>query len=68
MCGRILNVCDAVVATNIDGKRWEQPVFPYQGKCLGWINEEYQRLNKEAQTQVDEILAGTGCDSLLDAR
>lgn len=56
------------MATNIDGKRWEQPVFPYQGKCLGWINEEYQRLNKEAQTQVDEILAGTGCDSLLDAR
>jgi len=51
--------------TTIDGKRWEQPTFPYQGRCLAWINEEYRQLSSEEQEQVDVILAGTGCEEML---
>jgi len=56
---------NAQMATTIDGKRWEQPAFPYQGKCLQWINEEYRKLGSNAQGQVDAVLAGTGCDALI---
>ncbi len=51
--------------TTIDGQRWEQPVFPYQAKCLQWINAEYQRLGGADKERVDAILAGTGCDTIL---
>lgn len=51
--------------TTIDGQRWVQPVFPYQAKCLQWINQEYQQLDSKAQAQVDEILQGSGCEALL---
>ncbi len=51
--------------TTIDGKPWEQPTFPYQGRCLGWINEEYQNLDESSKQQVDLILAGTGCEELI---
>ncbi len=53
------------MTTTIDGKRWEQPTFAYQAKCLQWINEAYQKLGSDAQVQVDALLAGTGCESLL---
>jgi hypothetical protein len=23
------------------GKAWQQPAFPYQGRCLQWIREQY---------------------------
>ncbi len=55
---------DQMTAT-IDGKPWEQPVFPYQAKCLQWINDEYQRLDASSREQVDGVLAGTGCDNIL---
>jgi glutathione S-transferase len=51
--------------TTIDGKPWQQPTFPYQAKCLQWINEEYRKLDATAKSQVDEILAGTGCEAIL---
>ncbi|MGI9324330.1 MAG: glutathione S-transferase N-terminal domain-containing protein [Pseudomonadales bacterium] len=51
--------------TSIDGQPWEQPAFPYQAKCLQWINAEYQQLDAAAKSQVDEILAGTGCDNII---
>jgi len=51
--------------TTIDGKPWEQPTFPYQGRCPGWIREEYQKLAANDRAQVDYILAGTGCEELL---
>ena len=49
----------------IDGALWTQPTFPYQAKCLKWINEQYQALGTEDRDRVDNILAGTGCESLF---
>ena len=51
--------------TIIDGKSWQQPTFPYHGKCFGWINDEYQKLSNEDKTQVNDIIAGTGCETML---
>ena len=53
------------MATVIDGQPWEQPTFPYHGKCLQWINAEYQKLDGSAQAQVDGILNGTGCEAII---
>jgi hypothetical protein len=49
----------------IDGALWTQQSFPYQAKCLKWINEQYQALGTEDRARVDGILAGTGCEALL---
>lgn len=51
--------------TEIDGARWTQNTFPYQGKCLGWIREKYQGLDGDARGKVDALLAGTGCETLI---
>lgn len=51
--------------TMIDNQPWQQPTFPYQGRCLEWINEEYQSLAAEERRCVDDILAGSGCENLL---
>jgi hypothetical protein len=51
--------------TIIDGRRWVQPAFPYQAKCLTWINEAYRQLGSNAQGRVDGVLAGTGCESII---
>ncbi len=51
--------------TDIDGATWEQQTFPYQGKCLNWIREQYQGLAGGDRERVDSWLAGTGCENLL---
>jgi glutathione S-transferase len=51
--------------TTIDGQRWVQPTFVYQGKCLAAINQEYQNLDADSRAQIDDIFAGTGCETLL---
>ncbi|BFM16466.1 glutathione S-transferase family protein [Maricurvus nonylphenolicus] len=51
--------------TEIDGCVWTQQSFPYQGKCLKWIREEFQALSAEDQKIVENFLAGTGCEPLL---
>lgn len=51
--------------TTIDGKPWTQPAFPYQAKCLKWINDEYRRLGEGDRQAVDTALAGTGCETLI---
>lgn len=51
--------------TTIDGRRWIQPVFPYQAKCLGWIREEYESLDHNAQAHVDGLISGSGCEVLV---
>ncbi len=62
---RALQAGDEQMQTTIDGQPWEQPAFPYQAKCLQWINAEYQALDAGARSQVDDILADTGCDTIL---
>lgn len=49
----------------IDGKLWKQPVFPYQAKCLQWINQEYHQLDYKSRKDIDKIIANTGCESLI---
>ena len=62
---RALEAGEKQMETIIDGKSWEQPSFPYQGKCLAWINDEYKKLSLEVRGQVNDILAGTGCEEML---
>jgi hypothetical protein len=50
----------------IDGAHWTQQTFPYQGKCLLWIRQQYTALDDESRTRVDSFLAGTGCEVLFD--
>jgi glutathione S-transferase len=58
---------EAAFDTQIDGERWHQPTFPYQGKCLRWIGEEYAALAPAARADAARILRGAGCAALLDA-
>lgn len=51
--------------TEIGGKPWTQKTFPYQAKCLQWINEEYQGLSDADQARVDAVLVGTGCEAII---
>lgn len=51
--------------SQIDGATWTQQTFPYQAKCLRWINEEYRALTDAERERVDRILAGTGCEPVL---
>ena len=51
----------------IDGALWTQQTFPYQVKCLNWINEQYQALSADDRGRVERILADTGCEALLFA-
>ena len=51
--------------TQIDGRLWIQPTFPYQGRCLQWIRGAYADLAAADQQAVQAILADTGCEPLL---
>jgi hypothetical protein len=51
--------------TLIDGQRWEQPVFPYQGKCLEVLRQARLALHPDALKALDALLAGTGCEGLF---
>ena len=53
------------VETVVEGKPWVQEPFPYQGKCLQWLRIEYARLAEHERSQLDAILAGTGCERLV---
>jgi glutathione S-transferase len=49
----------------IDGAPWTQQTFPYQAKCLKWINEQYRALGQDDRARVDALLDGTGCEAAL---
>ncbi len=53
--------------TEIDSRHWVQPAFPYQGKCLQWIREEFAKLSADDQVVVRDIFDGSGCEPLFDA-
>ena len=58
---------DAQVECEIDGRKWRQQPFPYQGKCLGWLREGYAALVPGDRARVDAALQGTGCEVLFAA-
>ena len=51
--------------TQIDGATWEQKCFPYQAKCLKWINGEFNKLSEDDQSVVNSFLSKTGCEKLI---
>ena len=53
------------VETEIDGKRWTQQPFPYQGKCLQWLREKREALTPPDRKRVDDVLTGTGVEALF---
>lgn len=52
--------------TDIDGRPWEQPTFPYQAKCLRNLEEAGRALNGPAREALHELMSGTGCEALLE--
>lgn len=62
---RALQQGNEQMTATIDGQHWEQPAFPYQAKCLQWINEGYRRQTSDVQSQIDNLLDGTGCEALI---
>ncbi len=53
------------VDCEIDGRRWTQRPFSYQGKCLNWLRDDYATLSTSDRAFVDETLADTGCQRLF---
>jgi hypothetical protein len=51
--------------TEIDGRPWTQPVFPYQAKCLHWLREGRAALSDTERARLDDIFKGTGCEALF---
>lgn len=60
----LMNGADVVEAI-VDGLEWSQKPFPYQAKCLKWLNEMFASLGDDEQKLVRDILDGTGCELLL---
>ena len=55
------------VETEIDGLPWVQNPFPYQGKCLKWLREEFAALSADNQSVARQLLAEGGCADLIFA-
>jgi hypothetical protein len=55
------------VECEIDGRRWVQQPFPYQGKCLQALRAGHAALTAEDRTAADAVLRGTGCERLFAA-
>ena len=51
--------------TEIDGCAWKQKSFPYQAKCLKWVNEEYNLLSHDDKKKINNLFDGTGCERLI---
>jgi len=49
----------------IDGAKWQQQSFPYQGKCLMWIREEFTALQGADKALALQTLDATGCADLV---
>ena len=56
---------DKRMQTTVDGKPWEQPVFPYQARCLQWVRQAFANLSRSERATVMEIVDGSGCEALL---
>jgi glutathione S-transferase len=54
------------VETVVEGLRWVQQPFAYQGKCVRWLRESWQRLSPSDQGALRDLLADTGCLRLFE--
>jgi glutathione S-transferase len=54
------------VEGEVDGARWTQPPFAYQGKCLQWLRQSYGTLPNSARETIDPVLKSSGCDALFN--
>ena len=52
--------------TEIDGKFWQQPSFPYQAKCLRWTREEFGALVDSDRESVSHLLSNVGLMPLIE--
>ena len=53
------------VECEIDGRPWVQKPFPYQGKCLAALRDQYAGLAAGDRAFVDEILTNSGCEAMF---
>jgi uncharacterized protein (DUF1501 family) len=53
------------VAAQVEGQAWAQQPFPYQAKCLGWLNQSYAALPPGARAQVDALIGPAGLSPLF---
>ena len=51
--------------TEIDGRAWTQPSFPYQAKCLKWLRDGHGALSDNERGSVDGLLQGSGCEAMF---
>jgi glutathione S-transferase len=51
--------------TEIDGRRWTQPVFPYQAKCLVTLRAARDAMSANARAGLDRLMAGSGCEAIF---
>jgi glutathione S-transferase len=56
------------VECEIDGRRWVQQPFPYQGKCFKWLRERHAALSQNDRSFVDSQLSGTGAETIFSAK
>lgn len=64
---RALAAGQAEFETEIDGQPWQQQSFPYQGKCLRWLREEFQALSQPDQQRARAVFEVSGLAPLVDA-
>jgi glutathione S-transferase len=62
---RALNAGQDQVETEVEGARWVQQAFPYQGRCVAMLRTAYARLDESDRQAVDALLSGTGCEALF---
>lgn len=57
---------DALVKAEVDGQEWVQNPFPYHVKCLMALRERFEGLEPADRAQVQEWVADTGAERLLN--
>ncbi|MBP7660673.1 MAG: glutathione S-transferase N-terminal domain-containing protein [Burkholderiaceae bacterium] len=62
---RALAACAERVELEVDGLPWVQQPFPYQGKCVAWLREAWNRLGEGDRGQLSGLLEETGCLPLV---
>lgn len=62
---RAIDAGTASVAIDIDGQRYEQPVYRYQAKCYDYLCHRYAALDDAARSRIDSLLTDSACTPYL---